>query len=103
MINQEYIRPMASHLHYDGSPVIVSHVPSATNDCDIIDNNYWISDGQGLTRRFIMDTDPRRNRGPQDADVCTTGVLLSVDDIDTLRSRNGAAGEDEKTMPWRIA
>ena len=50
-----------------------------------------------------MDTNPRRNRGPQDADVCTTGVFLAVDDIDTLRSRNGAAGEDEKTMPWRIA
>ena len=73
------------------------------NHCDIIDNDYWIPHGQGLTRRFITDTDPQRNLAPQDADVCTPSVLLSVDDIVTLRSCNGAAGEDEKTMPWRIA
>ena len=50
-----------------------------------------------------MDTGPQRNLGPQDADVCTPGVLLSVDDIHTLHSCNGAAGEDASTMPWHIA
>ena len=73
------------------------------NHCDIIDNDYWIPHGQGLSWRSIMDTDPQRNRGPRDADVGTPGVLLSVDDIDTLRSCTGAAREDEKTMPWHIA
>ena len=66
------------------------------NDCDIIDNDYWIPHGQGLTRQYIMDTDSHRNRGPQDADLFTAGTPLAEDDIDTLYARNGAAGQGEK-------